>query len=39
MQPNYKGVKHDYMKMADINNFKNYQSMLTDKFRLKSCDN
>jgi len=31
--PNYKGVKHDYMKMGDINNFNNYEQMLESKFQ------
>jgi len=39
MQPNYKGVKHEYMKAADINNFDNYSAMITDKFLLKTCNN
>jgi len=31
-QPNYKGVKHEYMKNADINNFSTYTKMIEGKF-------
>lgn len=37
-QPNYKNIKHKYMKGSDINQFSNYKAMLS-QFTSKSCLN
>lgn len=36
---NFSQIKHEYMKESDINDFSNYQAMITDKFLLKKAEN
>lgn len=35
-QPDFKNIKHKYMQSSDINNFKNFRSML-DNLSSKTC--
>jgi hypothetical protein len=35
----FRKINHNYMKENDINDFRNYKAMLTDKFLLKKAKN